>query len=1541
MEDRLLLTTYQVVNTLDNTSTGSLRWAIGQVDGGTGGDEITFAIGAGVQTIKIGSALTAITEPVTIDATQNPNYKGTPLVQIDGSGAGTGVAGLTLTGGSSKVLGLSIINFSGNGITLTGGGNNVIQSNDLGIEADGTTTAANGGDGIFVGSSGNTIGGTVTGQGNLISGNTGYGIELNGGSLNTVEGNLIGVDGTDTLARGNTAGGVLVKNSPSDTIGGTSATAANVVSGNGGPGISTFGTSTGMLVQGNFIGTDATNTKNLGNNGDGVELFSSNNTIGGLAAGAGNVIAFNGNSTPNNGAGVELVLGVTGNAIESNSIYSNFGLGINNGGSGGNNNQPFPTLGGVSTNGTNSTFTGSLTGSAASATYTIQFYSNTVADPSGFGEGQTLIGTAQVPTDGSGNANINVTLPVAVVPGAFITATATDPNGNTSQFAQDVMAQGTADVSVSVSGPSSSVNAGDQATYTLQVGNAGPTEARNVTVVDQIPSGATLVSATSPTGAVTIGPSSVTINYGTLLNGQNGQATIVVQTSNSSVPSITDSATVSSAEGDPNSGNNVSQVTTPVNPVTDLAVAVVGAPGTVPAGQNVTYTVTLSNNGPATATNVVLTDTLPANTTLASVTSSQGTPSVSGSAVTLDLPTLAANASAVTLTITVTTTGATAASISDTASVSSDDTDSNTANNSSSATTTVTPVADMGVTVTANPSPVADGQNLTYTVVATNNGPSTATGITISDVLPSNVTFVSATDNAGGTPAQSAGSVTDAIASLASGGSVTLSIVVTTTSATAASITDNASVSATTPDSNTSNDSSSVTTAVTPVTDLQVGMTATPSSVGAGQNVTYNITAKNNGPSQATGVTLTDLLPANVSVVSVTASQGTTSQTSTSVIASLGALGPNVSATLQIVVMTTPTNPPSITNTISIAGAQTDPDTTNNSQSQTTTVTPAADLAITIAPPTSPVLVNQNITYNLTATNNGPSSVPDAVVTDTLPAGVTFVSGTDSLGHTLTDVGGVVTDTIGTLPSGGAATLTITVQATTPDSDVNSASIASATVADPTPTNNNSLVTTDVLAAANLAVNLVADQSQVTTGHLLTYTATVTNGGPSDATGVSLTETVPSGATILQMTPTQGTTSASGQTVTASLGTIPAGGTATLIIEVLPTVAEASTTVATVSANEVDVDTSDNTSSAAVDIVEPPGTLQFSAPTYTVNDTGGHATIVVNRTDGAEGTVSVKYFTTLTGSAQNGADFTAVSGTLTFSPGVTTQSFTLPVIDNKHNSRDHTVNLILGAPQGGAVLGSPASTTVTIHDVDPDLTPPTETETRLFGTASSIEDIALFFSEGLNKATATNKANFQLIDVGPDGRVGTRDDAQVAIKTPIYNATNNTVTLQPVVPLKANEFYYVKVTGVTDQAGNALSAGLGSLAGSNGFGVYVARGMNLQYPDSRNTSVSLKVTGGGVLDLTRYANGDGQRLQVLNPVPHHTTIAATVRGGSKVTTLNSILGLGVFGQVKMNMTTPPFYVTNLPFDHTILDPPAVDGIFAAGGLVVAKATKKK
>ncbi len=231
----------QVINTNDS-GTGSLRQAILNANAATAASTITFAIpGSGVQVINVGSTtatpLPTLTSAIILDATTQPNYSGTPLIELNGAAAGAGANGLTITAGGSTVKGLDINQFQGNGIFITGAAaiGNLVEDNYIGTDPTGTVPSPNGGNGVFIANGAQS---NIIGQ-NVISGNLAYGVEIDKTvlqnppptSFNIVTGNFIGTNGDGAAGLGNQAGGVYLDNEPNNTV------AGNVISGNNADGI--------------------------------------------------------------------------------------------------------------------------------------------------------------------------------------------------------------------------------------------------------------------------------------------------------------------------------------------------------------------------------------------------------------------------------------------------------------------------------------------------------------------------------------------------------------------------------------------------------------------------------------------------------------------------------------------------------------------------------------------------------------------------------------------------------------------------------------------------------------------------------------------------------------------------------------------------------------------------------------------------------------------------------------------------------------------------------------------------------------------------------------------------------------------------------------------------------------------------------------------------------------------------------------------------------------------------------------------------------
>jgi titin len=345
------------------------------------------------------------------------------LINAPANTVGGTVAGTRNVISGNRVDGIGIIGDLGT--------QNLIQGNFIGTDVNGTASLGNFHSGIYFDSAtANTIGGTIPEARNIISGN-GSGIFIFNADHMLIQGNYVGTDVTGTLALGNSNAGILASG-PSNTIGGTLAGAGNVISGNGWQGIAIVSQyDTGNLVQGNWIGTAADGVSPLGNVGPGIDFTydASFNTIGGVGSGEGNIIAFNGTY------GVYVFTG-TSNSIRGNSMFSNTQLGIRLESS----NPVFPELTRAFAGQGSTTILGTYSG-APNTVYLVDFYANTVAHSSGFGEGESYLGTLTITTDDSGIAAFTAVFNAEVPQGQFIAATATDPNNTTSEFSRDVVVE--------------------------------------------------------------------------------------------------------------------------------------------------------------------------------------------------------------------------------------------------------------------------------------------------------------------------------------------------------------------------------------------------------------------------------------------------------------------------------------------------------------------------------------------------------------------------------------------------------------------------------------------------------------------------------------------------------------------------------------------------------------------------------------------------------------------------------------------------------------------------------------------------------------------------------------------------------------------------------------------------------------------------------------------------------------------------------------------------------------------------------------------
>jgi titin len=391
-----------------------------------------------------------IIEDGSISTTVQGNFIGTDATGQLALGNGTGGVGIVgswqnTIGGTDFGAGNLISGNGGSGLVIQDGNvaamTNTVQGNIIGLAADGMHRLGNELNGVFVMASGNTIGGTTAGARNVISANE-RGIYISAATGNLVQGNYIGTDISGSLKRGNVGVGLRIEDSVTNTV------RDNVIAGNGAEGIDVPGSS-GNVLQANRIGVSATGDGDLGNGGDGILLegTSSHNLIGGGLSTLGNIIAHNGG----NGVTVGGTINDTAvaNTISHNSIYANALLGIDLGNDGvtandaGDNDtgpnglQNVPVLTATLSSSDVIVIQGTLN-SVPNTNMTLEFFSNRVCDPSGYGEGEGFLGPALVTTDAGGNASFDAAFARSLLTGAFASATATDPSGNTSEFSRCV-----------------------------------------------------------------------------------------------------------------------------------------------------------------------------------------------------------------------------------------------------------------------------------------------------------------------------------------------------------------------------------------------------------------------------------------------------------------------------------------------------------------------------------------------------------------------------------------------------------------------------------------------------------------------------------------------------------------------------------------------------------------------------------------------------------------------------------------------------------------------------------------------------------------------------------------------------------------------------------------------------------------------------------------------------------------------------------------------------------------------------------------------
>ncbi len=690
--------------------------------------------------------------------------------------------------------------------------------------------------------------------------------------------------------------------------------------------------------------------------------------------------------------------------------------------------------------------------------------------------------------------NVGPAIVVATITAnSTVSATTSDPNSANNSTTVVTTVATACDLTVTNSGSPSPVAAGANITYTQTVFNHGPSNCSTATLTEPNPLNTTFVSV----AVVTVGggtwtcPNSapVSCTNPSVPPGSTGTITAVykVNAGTAAGTIISDTDTGATTTHDTNLTDNSATVNIAVAVAgqADLSVTNSASPNPVTAGNNITYTQTVANGGPAAANTVVLTEALPANTTFVSLSGPAGWACTSTSPFTCSIASLAANASAnFTFVVKVNTNVASGSTITQTASVTPTVGDPNPGNNTASASVHVADSADLSVTDTASPVPVIAGNNITYTQVVTNAGPSAATNASLTENTPSNTTFVSMAFPAGWgciTPAVGAtGTIFCTNPSFAPGaGTFTLAVKVNVGTAAGTAINNTVTVSSSTADPNLANNTAIAADVVATAAqaDLVATNVAAPSSVAAGSSVTYTQSVTNNGPAATTTPpTFSQSTPPNTNFQSIAFPGGwscttpAVGGTGTITCTDGGNLALNGTASFTLILQVN-AGTPSGTNIAETVTANTGnivPGLTTNSATAIVVVANAnsADMAITKIATPNPVAEGVPLTYTLAVTNNGPASATNVTVTDTLPSTMTYLSATTTAG-TCSEAGGTVTCLLGTMANTGTATVTIVAMPGTPGVVSNTATV-SADQTDPNPGNNSSTQTETVTAPTSI-----------------------------------------------------------------------------------------------------------------------------------------------------------------------------------------------------------------------------------------------------------------------------------------------------------------------------------------------------------------------------------------------------------------------------------------------------------------------------------------
>ncbi|NOX61735.1 MAG: DUF11 domain-containing protein [Chloroflexi bacterium] len=560
-----------------------------------------------------------------------------------------------------------------------------------------------------------------------------------------------------------------------------------------------------------------------------------------------------------------------------------------------------------------------------------------------------------------------------------------------------LIARARVDLGVSQSLSSDLLVSGTPYTYTFVVTNFGPQDAWGVVFTDTLPAGVELLSVDNAIGANCFAfEREVQCALGDMRAGESVSLSLHVLPASHLYGLIPNQAEVRAVQADPAPQNNVSISEDSIVRHADLSLDQTVTPFSVLAGEKLTYTLTIANLGPSVATDVIVENTLPEGVEFIAATASQGACAYANGVVSCDLAVLPAGKGA-TVVIEALASDMNAI-LANLARVSGQDYDPNPANNSARASSEVVWQADLSVTQNANPSPVEAGTLLTYTIVASNAGPLTATNTRLRDALPASVELLSASPSQGLCTANDNNAVTCRLGDLAQGAQAVVSLVVQAPKSSDV-LTNVVHIAAEPEDPNPVNDSSTLEISVYDGPDLAVVAATDPAVATPGRSLKYVIDVINMGYTPANRVTLVNAMPADVTLVSATSTKGPCYVNADKITCEIGAMAGKQKETVTILVDVSEEAVGVLVDSATVDVDGVDPDLENNVATIETEIVPEADLSITKEVSSNVASIGDVLSYTFVVTNAGPSLATNVMLHDTLPLALLVESVTTSQGE--------------------------------------------------------------------------------------------------------------------------------------------------------------------------------------------------------------------------------------------------------------------------------------------------------------------------------------------------------------------------------------------------------------------------------------------------------------------------------------------------------------------------------------------------------------